>query len=135
MFQNMANRPTVYITGVCTYERGTWTAERKLKVWKGSQQMPNKTTTIESILVTCNEKKAESVYNLIVSIKLGCPTSYSCHVDSVLLYSKYEAKRIKYWNSNFKYLQIRYSSISRRTWLFQIFLRDIRDIRETNFNA
>ena len=29
-------------------------------------------------------------------IKLGCPTSYSCHVDSVLLYSKFEAKRIKY---------------------------------------
>ena len=27
--------------------------------------MPNKTTTIESILVTCNEKKAENVYNLI----------------------------------------------------------------------
>ena len=28
--------------------------------------------------------------------QLGCPTSYSCHVDSVLLYSKFEAKRIKY---------------------------------------
>ena len=66
---------------------------------------------------------------------VGCPTSYSCHVDSVLLYSKFEAKQIKYWNSKFKYLQIRYSSIPRRTWLFQIFLRDIRDIRETDFNV
>ena len=66
--------------------------------------------------------------------RVGCPTSYSCHVDSVLLYSKFEAKRIKYWNSKFKYLQIRYSSIPRRTWLFQIFLRDIRDIRETDFH-
>ena len=62
------------------------------------------------------------------------PTSYSCHVDSVLLYSKFEAKRIKYWNSKFKYLQIRYLSIPRRTWLFQIFLRDTRNIRETDFN-
>ena len=26
----------------------------------------------------------------------GCPISYSCHIDSVLLYSKFEAKRIKY---------------------------------------
>ena len=66
---------------------------------------------------------------------VGCPTSYSCHVDSVLLYSKFEAKQIKYWNSKFKYLQIRYSSIPRRTWLFQILLRDIRDIRETDFNV
>ena len=69
------------------------------------------------------------------TLYVGCPTSYSCHVDSVLLYSKFEAKRIKYWNSKFKYLQIRYSSIPRRTWLFQIFLRDIRDIRETDFNV
>ena len=33
---------------------------------------------------------------IIRGSKLGCPTSYSCHVDSVHLYSKFESDRIEY---------------------------------------
>jgi hypothetical protein len=53
-------------------------------------------------------------------IHIGCPTTYSCHVDSVLLNSKFKANQSKYWNSKFKYSQIEYSNIFRRTWCFQI---------------
>jgi hypothetical protein len=67
------------------------------------------------------------ISSIMLKYTLGCPTSYSCHVDSVHLYSKFESDQIKYWNSKFEYLRIRYSSIPRRTWHFRIFLRYIRE--------
>ena len=55
-----------------------------------------------------------------IILEVGFPTTYSCHVDSVLLNSKFEANQSEYWNSKFKYSQIEYSNIFRRTWCFQI---------------
>ena len=59
--------------------------------------------------------------------ELVCPTSYSCHVDSRHFHSNYEAKRSGYRVSRYGYLRIRYSSITRWTWHFRIYLGDIRE--------
>ena len=67
-----------------------------------------------------SNKLLSSKKRLRGGVTLGCPTTYSCHVDSVLLNSKFEANRSEYWNSKFKYSQIEYSNIFRRTWCFQI---------------
>ena len=43
------------------------------------------------------KKKRKNPKNLKVAgnyPNIGCPTSYSCHVDSVHLYSKFESDRI-----------------------------------------
>ena len=77
------------------------------------------------ILSLQNRKREYSIqlyYSLWLwyHMEVGCPTTYSCHVDSVLLNSKFEANRSEYWNSKFKYSQIEYSNIFRRTWCFQI---------------
>ena len=75
------------------------------------------------VLVLRNElgrQKGCSLKTFSHMFSLGCPTTYSCHVDSVLLNSKFEANRSEYWNSKFKYSQIEYSNIFRRTWCFQI---------------
>ena len=81
--------------------------------------LPNTTCFVTIIQRHSNRNwRWKAVY--IKPCKVGCPTTYSCHVDSVLLNSKFEANRSKYWNSKFKYSQIEYSNIFRRTWCFQI---------------
>ena len=78
-------------------------------------QSPYKIWVIAVITTFATDTKWSKIYFI-----LGCPTTYSCHVDSVLLNSKFEANRSEYWNSKFKYSQIEYSNIFRRTWCFQI---------------
>ena len=63
----------------------------------------------------------------IIRSLLGCPTTYSCHVASVHFYSQLEAERSGYRDTRCGYFRIRYSSITRRTWLFRIWFEDIRE--------
>ena len=59
--------------------------------------------------------------------QVGCPTTYSCHVDSVHFYSKVESNRSGYRDTRFGYFRIGYSYITRWTWHFRIYFEDIRE--------
>jgi hypothetical protein len=62
-------------------------------------------------------KQSQPIPPKLGGLGLGRPTTYSCHVDSVLLNSKFKANPSKYWNSKFKYVQNEYSNIFRISFL------------------
>ena len=74
----------------------------KVQIEKGNTS-PNKNWKKKSFLRPKRElsmgnayKQSQPIPPKLGGLGLGCPTTYSCHVDSVLLNSKFEANRSEY---------------------------------------